>query len=429
MQPGGAGRFAFPVISSLLLAAAVAQAQTGTALPMTGQAIPGMSSYDRLIPELMERYGIAGAAVAVSRNGRLVFARGYGYADKEAREPVAPDALFRLASVSKPITAVAILKLVEEGKLNLDAKALDILSHLKPAPGAQVDPRFRQVTIRQLLWHAGGWDRDRSGGFDPMFRPGETARDMGIPAPHSCETIIRWMMGKPLDFDPGTRSVYSNFGYCILGRVIEKVTGENYEEYVKKSVLQPMGIGRMRIGGTLLSERAPGEVRYYDFPGARLANSIFPASPGPVPAQYGAYDMRTLDSHGGWIASAIDLMRFVNNIEGRGRPAFLRQSTIQQMLARPLAPVAKPGTPTFYAMGWNVRPMGSKDANWWHGGSLPGTTTFLARIATDGMSWAALLNGRPENSQTIGRELDTTMGRAFREATAWPSHDLFSQFD
>src|SRR5216684_4420779 len=188
-------------------------------LAASGALAQSLSSYDRLIPALMEKYGIAGAAVAVSRNGRLVLARGYGYADKEGHTPVEPDALFRIASLSKPITSVTILKLVEEGKLDLDAKALDILSHLKPAPGTQVDPRFRQVTIRQLLWHAGGWDRDKPGGFDPMFRPAETARDMGTAAPHSCETILRWMMGKPLDFDPGTRSVYSNFGYCILGRV------------------------------------------------------------------------------------------------------------------------------------------------------------------------------------------------------------------
>ena len=410
----------------LLLLAPAMLAQTVASLPMTG---PSLASYDRLIPALMEKYGIAGAAVAVARNGRLVLARGYGYADKETNEPVAPDALFRLASLSKPITSVAVMKLVEEGKLNLDAKALDILSHLKPAPGAQIDTRFHQVTIRQLLWHAGGWDRDKRGGFDPMFRPAETARDMGTPAPHSCETIIRWMMGKPLDFDPGTRSVYSNFGYCILGRVIEKVTGQPYEEYVRNRVLGPMGIGRMRIGGTLLSGRVPGEVKYYDHPGARLLPSILPGAPGPVPSPYGAYDMRTLDSHGGWIASAIDLLRFVNSVDGRGRPAFLRQSTVRQMLARPAAPIARSGDATFYAMGWRVRPMGSRDANWWHSGSLPGTTTFLARMAVDGMSWAALMNGRPRDFATIGRELDATMGRAFREVASWPAHDLFAQFN
>jgi CubicO group peptidase (beta-lactamase class C family) len=394
----------------LLLAASAALAQS-------------LSSYDRLIPALMEKYGIAGAAVAVSRNGRLVLARGYGYADKEANTSVAPDALFRIASLSKPITSVTILKLVEEGRVDLDAKALDILSHLKPAPGAQVDPRFRQVTIRQLLWHAGGWDRDRQGGFDPMFRPAETAKDMGTAAPHSCETIIRWMMGKPLDFDPGTRSVYSNFGYCILGRVIEKVTGQSYEDYVRKNVLAPMGIERMRIGAALLSGRAPGEVKYYDYPDARLASSIFPDSPGQVPSPYGAYDMRTLDSHGGWIASAIDLVRFVNGVDGRGRPAFLRQSTIRQMVARPAAPIAESGAATFYAMGWQVRPIGAADANWWHGGSLPGTTTFMAHLAEGGMSWAAVMNGRPRDSRTIGNELDTTMWKAFREIATWPAHE------
>jgi CubicO group peptidase (beta-lactamase class C family) len=414
---------------ALISLAALAAAQTSAPLPMTGQAFPAMAPYDRLIPALMEKYGITGASIAVSRQGRLVFARGYGYADKEADQPVAPDALFRLASISKPITAVTILKLVEEGKLDLDGRALDILSQLKPAPGVPVDPRFRQVTIRQLLWHAGGWDRDRTGGFDPMFRPAETARDMDSPAPHSCETIIRWMLGKPLDFNPGTKSVYSNFGYCILGRVIEKVTGQPYEEYVRNRVLAPMGIERMRIGGSLANERAAGEVKYYDFPGARLTASIFPSAPGLVPNPYGAYDMRTLDSHGGWIASAIDLTRFVNSVDGRGgRTPFLRAATVRQMLARPAAPIAKSGDPTFYAFGWRVRPVASKDANWWHAGSLPGTTTYVARIAQDGMCWAALMNGRPRDSKTISGELDSTMQKAFREVAAWPDHNLYARF-
>ena len=118
-----------------------------------------MESYDQSIRDLMRKYAIPGGAVAVVRDGKLFYARGFGYADVENKTPVQPDALFRIASVSKPITSAAIMKLVEEGKLTLDDRVAPFIAHLTPAPGATVDPRWEQITIRHLLNHTGGWDR------------------------------------------------------------------------------------------------------------------------------------------------------------------------------------------------------------------------------------------------------------------------------
>ena len=203
-------------------------------VPVTGTAVPGLGSYDQIIPALMRKYAIPGGAVALLRDGKLIYARGLGYADVDAGTPVPPDALFRIASVSKPITGVAIMKLVDEGRLQLDDRVAPWIADLTPAPGAAVDPRWELITIRQLLNHTGGWDRDKpSGGFDPMFRPAIAAAAVGAPAPASAETVIRYMKGLPLDFDPGTKYVYSNFGYAILGRVIERSSGMPYEEYVR----------------------------------------------------------------------------------------------------------------------------------------------------------------------------------------------------
>lgn len=384
--------------------------------PITGQAVPGMASFDALIPALMKRWNVPGAAVAVVRDGRLVFARGYGYADVTEKEKVQPDALFRIASISKPITAAAILKLVEEGRLALDDAAFPLRPDLTPPPGATVDPRLNSITIRQLLHHAGGWDRNVS--FDPMFRSTTAAQIVGVPAPASAETVVRYMMGQPLDFEPGSRYAYSNFGYAVLGRVIEGITGESYETFVKREILAPAGVTRMRLGRTLLADRAPGEVRYYD---TNYAESVFPGG-GTVPMAYGGFYLEAMDSHGGWIASTVDLLRFVTAVDGLPtRPDVLSAMSVQQMVAPPPPPLFM-DSPWYYAMGWQVRPV---EGNWWHTGSLPGTTTLLVRTGS-GLAWAILMNSR--SSGPMVDDVDQTMWQAVQQVGSWPSHDLFSQF-
>jgi CubicO group peptidase (beta-lactamase class C family) len=316
-------------------------------------------------------------------------------------------------------TAAAVLKLVEEGQLALDAPAFARLGDLTPPPGATVDPRVATITVRQLLEHAGGWDRDAS--FDPMFRTTEAALALGTPLPAGAETIIRYMLGRRLDFDPGTRYAYSNFGYAVLGRVIERVTGMPYERYVADAVLAPMGIRRMRVGASLLAGRAPGEVRYYD-PGS--VTSVF-AGVGGVSAPYGGFHLEAMDAHGGWVASAVDLMRFVTAVDGLAtRPDVLRRATLDTMTARPASPLWD-GSAYYYALGWLVRPA---EGNWWHDGSLPGTASIIVRTGT-GLAWAALFNARAMRpGSTFQQEIDGAMWQAVRGVTEWPAHDLFGRF-
>ncbi|HEY8021713.1 MAG TPA: serine hydrolase domain-containing protein, partial [Thermoanaerobaculia bacterium] len=129
-------------------------------MPSTGKAVPELASYDRIVPALLAKWGVPGAAVAVVKDGRLVLARGYGWADRQERRPVEPDSLFRIASLSKSLTSAAILGLVEEGRLRLDDRAFDLLG-LAPRPGARANPDLRRITLRNLLQHSGGWDRDK----------------------------------------------------------------------------------------------------------------------------------------------------------------------------------------------------------------------------------------------------------------------------
>src|SRR5262249_17746773 len=134
----------------------------------------------------------------------------------------------------------------------------------RPPPGttARPDPRWKQVTVLHLLQHTGGWDRDRS--FDPIGVPWDVARALKIEPPVRPEHVVRYMMGRPLDFDPGRRYACSNFGYLLLGRLVEAASGRPYETYVRDRVLAPLGVTDMRLGRALLEDRAKGEVRYYD---------------------------------------------------------------------------------------------------------------------------------------------------------------------
>jgi CubicO group peptidase (beta-lactamase class C family) len=385
---------------------------------------PGVSpeeAFEARIPQLMTKWGIPGGSVAVVKDERLVFAKGYGSADREANAPVTTASLFRVASLSKPLTAAAVLRLLQEGRLSLDDPVFRKYLSPAPPPGMPVDPRLFQVTVRHLLEHAGGWDREA--GFDPMFYSREIAAALKKPGPSSAGDIIKFMSGQPLDFAPGARYDYSNFGYCVLGRVIEKITGKTYHEALQELVLGPAGITGMTLGRTRLEDAAAGEVRYYDFSGADPAASVFPPGTAKVPGPYGGFYIEAMDAHGGWLASATDLLKFLVRIDGRTRKAdILEASTVQTMIARPdLSDWS--GAATYYALGWQIRPVGG-DANWWHTGSLPGTTSILVRAA-NGLAWAGLFNSRPLDADGFALELDRTFWDAVGAVTAWPETDLF----
>lgn len=400
-------------------------------IPETGQPVKGLEPFDRLMRSFVRLHQIPGAALAVVKDGRLVYARGFGYADIGRKQPVQPDSLFRIASISKPITAVTVLRLVERGKLSLDDRVLDILKY-RPhlAKGKKPDPRWRQITVRHLLQHTGGWDRDAS--FDPMFRAVEIARALKVSPPAKPEQVIRYMRGQPLDFDPGTKYAYSNFGYCLLGRIIEKKTGQKYARFVQSDVLQPIGITRMKIGRTLFENRAKGEVRYYTR-GNQTGPSVFPPHVGQrVPWPYGGWYLEAMDSHGGWIASAVDLCRFAAAVDRPKKSRLLTRRSIRQMFAPPPAPVSRDPSgklqTVYYGLGWSVRQVGPGKINTWHTGSLAGTSTILVR-RHDGLDWAVLFNTRDvPGGHHPAQMIDPLLHFAAALVKKWPTHDLFGQF-
>jgi N-acyl-D-amino-acid deacylase len=398
----------------------------------TGCSDSRLAHFDELIAKFLVEREIPGAALAVTRHGRLVYARGFGYADKESRAPVQPESLFRIASISKPITAVAIMQLVEQRRLSLDDKVFSLLA-IEPhtVPGVQPDTRLRQITIRHLLQHTAGWDRDKS--YDPMFRSVKIAESFGVPAPAMPCHIIRFMAGQPLDFNPGERYAYSNLGYSLLGRVIEHVTGEAYDDYVRRCVLAPVGACRMRLGFSFPECRANGEVTYYEAK-ASPGKSVFAHNLGEaVPWQYGGWCLEAMDSHGGWIASAVDLVRFASAFDDHENSRLLRSETIRTMFqpsdhAAGKKPDGEPN-PFFYGCGWFVRSAGDGKTNIWHTGSLDGTSTLLVR-RHDGLNWAILFNTRNSGRKDPpAREIDVQLHQAADAVREMPDYDLFTRFE
>ena len=385
---------------------------------MTGRHVPGMQSYDRVIARVVHDFDIPGAAVAVVRHGRLVYARGFGTADREAGTPVQPDSLFRIASLSKPITAVAVLKLIEDSLLDLDDRVFrEVLTD--DSRSLISDSRMNDITVRDLLRHSAGFDTDLSD--DPQFMQEDIARILRTTTPLECADVITYMKARRLDFAPGHRYAYSNFGYCILGRIIEQVSGLPYEHYVRQEILQPAGAVHMRVAAPFLSGRLEKEVKYYDYPGAELSQSLDPGTRTRVPWPYNGF-LSTMDAHGGWASSVVDLLRFVNAVDGRYSDDIITHETVDLMVDRP---PYEQGV-VWYGLGWSVRDIGQGESNWWHAGSMPGTSAILVR-AGNGYSWAAVMNSRSEDWEDLQYAIDVALWDAFDQVTRWPRHDLFSQ--
>jgi CubicO group peptidase (beta-lactamase class C family) len=328
----------------------------------------------------MEEYDVPGLSVAIARNGSIAYAQGFGVADKDTGEKVTPDHLFRIASVSKPVTSVSIFSLLEQGRLKLVDKVFGAGGILEPDYEVPPTKKYiKDITIGHLLTHAsGGWP---NGPHDPMSANKEMNH----------RQLISWTLNNlPLAGRPGTKFIYSNFGYCVLGRVVEKITRQDYAEYVRQSVLAPCGIAAMRIAGNTLADRVDGEVVYYH----RTRDPY-------------AKNMTRNDSTGGWLASALDLVRFATHVDGSSQtPNILRPATIAAMTT----PTVHPR----YAYGWGVI-----GGNWWHDGILPGTTAILV-LTRSGFCWAALANSSRQGSY---RGIDKMVKNMVRSVKRW-SHQI-----
>ena len=317
----------------------------------------------------MTTYNIPGASLAVSKNGKLVYIKGYGNADIGTGEKVTPAHRFRLASVSKTFTGVAIMKLVQEGKLNLDGKVFGTGSVLGTDYGtAPYNANLSSITVRHLLQNVSGSWGSATGGDVIDQNPS-----------YSYKQLFDWIINtRPNPKVPGTVYDYSNVNFVIAGRIIEKVSGKSYINYIKEDVMAPIGGTQTEMSGKTEADRKTNEVKYYGQ--GNDANFVYNI----------AFPRR--DADGGLMTTAGDLLRFVNAFDGFAtRPDILNAGSITSLTT--------PSTAfSGYACGIGIW---SAENLWYNYGSLPGTRTGFMRH-NNGMCVALLLNSRMDPSRAGG---------------------------
>lgn len=342
------------------------------------------------VQNFMTAHNVPGVSIAMTRNGALMSARAFGNADS-AGTPVLPSHLFRIASVSKPITSMAVFRAIEAGLLALTDRVFGQGGILGTQFGTlpYPDQRVTQITVQHLLEHTSGW----SGAQDPMFgQPSATHAD-----------LIGQMVGLTLANNPGAIFDYLNFGYCVLGRVLEQVSGLSYADFVRQRVLAPCGVTDMHIAGDTLAQRRSNEVTY-------TQQGTF--NPYALP-------VARMDAHGGWIANPTDLLRIALRFDGfPSRPDLLQSTTVATMATATTAPAAGGGAAN-YAKGWAVNSAG----NWWHLGDFAGTISELVRTS-DGFCWAILANTRNDAQLNAMRAAIDNLGWTIKNGiTDWPAGD------
>jgi N-acyl-D-amino-acid deacylase len=346
-------------------------------LPWGGESVPGLAPFDWAMTTYMQKNQITAGLLGVMKDGEVVLQRSYGWSDPERKAPLAPDALMRIASLTKPFTAAAVRRLIDSDVISYDDRVFDLdgdgsgLLKIKPFP-ALGDRRLRQITVEHLLEHRGGWDSDSAG--DLTFAELEIAESMGVPSPPSRLDVARWILGHTLQFTPGEEVAYSNEGYFFLGMIIEKYCGKAYFDFLVSAVLEPAGIDpkNVQMGRTRRADRHPREP-WYD--SGRSCESVF--QPGTeVDCAYGGWDLEAHLSTGRLIASTKALLKLLDAYSIAGTP-----------------------------MGLELK--GSRPGNLSHTGGFPGTSA-LARQRRDGIHYVVIFNRRaaPPASYALGiREL------------------------
>lgn len=350
------------------------------------QALSGadLAKIQSKIDGYMNVNGVPGLSIAITKDEKLVYARGFGFADQANEVRVNPIHRFRVASLSKPITSIAVMKLIEDGvgNLNLASGVFGKVGVLGTTFGsAPYDPPKTQILVQHLLEHTSGWNNTPS---DIMFE--------GSGMTHA-QLIGEMLDNRGLATPVGTNYFYLNFGYCTLGRIIEALGGEPYETWVQKHVLAPANITRMEIAGNALADRKADEVVYYG------------GNPYSMP-------VARMDAHGGWLASPIDMTRLLVRVDGNpGKPDILNATSRTTMTT--------PSTQNSgYAKGWIV-----DSSSRGHNGAFAGSIAF-AWIRNDGYTAAVFANTRPAGDG-FAFGIRGIVDNLIDEVTTWPTWDMF----
>lgn len=359
--------------------------------------IPALRSMDSEIERFINKWEIKGISLAVTRHDSLLYAKGYGWADLNAGIPMDASSIMRMASVSKLVTAVGIMRLCEQGKLSLGTKVFGEEGILNDTAytNSMRDLRMRDITVDHLLQHKGGFTL---GAGDPMFNTKDIMAVKHLSTPPTNEELTKIVLGRRLGFTPGAGRRYSNFGYMLLSLVIEKVSGKSYWDFVREEVLEPAGAYQFRPATNYYADRHNREVRYYP-PDNELVEE-YNGSGNMVERVYGGSNVNGLLGAGGWVAPASDIARLVAAIDGEpGVKNILSQWGINTLTAY--------DEKDNICRGWvEVR----RDGRWTRTGTLSSTHALVERFP-DGDCWVLLTNSGVWTGHNFSRDLERLVER------------------
>jgi CubicO group peptidase (beta-lactamase class C family) len=300
--------------------------------PTPGTAL---TQFDKTMEDFFRENGVRAGQLTIFKGAVKRFEHAYTY----TRYPITQvNSLFRIASVSKAFTCAAIQTLLDQSKLKLDETVFTLLGITHKAVASQnPDPRINEITVGHLVNHLGGFNDKGTGmfweggnpvpsTFDPVFSIRNIATTMNLTGPPTKMDLARYMFGEPLQFTPGgpitdkngkPAFAYSNFGYMLLGLVIEKKSGMPYIDFVRQQVLAPIGITDVFLA-RMLSGPIPREVSYDDT-GSGF-NALEPHANVTAPNPWGGFGAVTdlMDSGGGLVANATVIAQFVNKFMAWG---------------------------------------------------------------------------------------------------------------
>ncbi|MBL0336621.1 MAG: serine hydrolase [Chitinophagaceae bacterium] len=341
-----------------------------------------MKIMDDAAKHYMSTQGVSGLSFAVTKNGALVFAKAYGYANPATNEELSPNHSMRIMSISKSITAAGIMKLMEQNKITMNQHVFGPNSILGSKYATPADkPKLNQITVWQLLHHNSGL---RTCNGESEFRDQTKSKD----------DVMKMLLADPnlLKYDPNTKNEYSNTGYFILSCIIEKISGQPYETFIRNNVLNPGGVGSGMYVGLASGGIKSSEANY---------------TPDSKP------NMQLWAGFGGWVARPIDLLKYLGSCDGAGTPPDIINASTHDTLTKdtPLSPG--------YGCGWIVS--GNKQS---HNGANGASRSWLAEIG-GGLSIAVILNNPPSNDPDGHGKLLNEISTAVKNVSAFPSYNLY----
>jgi serine beta-lactamase-like protein LACTB, mitochondrial len=355
---------------SLLIVLFCAASFAQTALP------PALvQQIDAVVEQARSVQKLPAVSVAVEVKGNIVFRKAYGFADLENNLSATPETLFRTGSIAKPMTAVGAMKLVEQGRLNLDAP---VQQYCPVFP-----PKKWTITTRELLGHISGIRHYEGKEMDSTLHYSALADGMII------------FKNDPLLFEPGTKFQYTTYGYTVIGCVIEGASGQKFSEYMQNNVFTPANMTHTFVDDfRIIPHRARG---YEKDENGNVRNAGLMDSSYKVPG-------------GGFISTPEDLVRFAYAVSSA---KLLRSTTVKEMWT---SLKTKDGKETSYGLGWGLAELNGIRI-YAHTGGQQGTSTSLLVMPSRDLASAVMINMESIDAAAINRAIADVVLKGFLPAS------------